>query len=218
MARIRSRNNDEKLERREAILDSAMAAFFAKGLEKTSMDEIAKGARLSRPLLYVYFKDKDDIHMGLCVRALQTLARYMIEERSHYDRGIDQVHATGEAYYRFYREEADLFNVLTLRLGKLNEVDIDPDDVTPLMMEMQTIEDGIMSGMAEAIQTGIKDKTIDKSKIQDPLQTAMFLRGSVHGVIMLQDAAGSKLFDRTGLERKALIDYGIRSLTNSLAL
>lgn len=181
------------------------------------MAEIAKGAGLSRALLYVYFNDKDDIHMALCVRALSRLAQFMQEECDKHERGIDQVRATGEAYYRFYRDELDLFNILSLRLGKLNEVEINPADVTPLMQEMQDIEDQIMNRMAQAVINGIEDKTVDKTKVTDPLQTAMFLRGSLHGVILLQGTAGSKLFDWRNLERDALIGYGMNTILDSLA-
>ena len=52
------RREREKQERRESILDSAEQCFFSKGYERTAMDEIARGAQLSRALLYVYFKDK----------------------------------------------------------------------------------------------------------------------------------------------------------------
>ena len=63
--RSRSRNDDEKLQRRNSILKAARKIILSKGYEKTTMDDIARAAQLSRGLLYVYFKDKDDIQMGL---------------------------------------------------------------------------------------------------------------------------------------------------------
>ena len=38
------RREKEKQERRESILNSAEQSFFGKGYERTSMDDIAKGA------------------------------------------------------------------------------------------------------------------------------------------------------------------------------
>ncbi|GAA5315509.1 MAG: TetR/AcrR family transcriptional regulator [Candidatus Pelagadaptatus aseana] len=218
MSRLRSRNAQEKSERRDAILDSAMRVFFARGFEKSSMDDIARDAGLSRSLLYVYFKDKDDIHMGLCVRAGQTLARFMAEEIDQHERGIDRVKATGQAYYRFYRQEPGLFSILSMRLGKQSETVGEPENITPLMLQMQEVEEQIMTLMVSAIESGLKDHSVDRNKISDSLQTAMFLRGSLHGVIMLTDVAGSNLFDRVGLVREALIDYGLDTITESLAL
>ena len=217
MARTRSRNQEEKLERRDAILDAAMTAFFTRGFEKTSMDDIAKGAGLSRSLLYVYFRDKDDIHMGLCLRAAESILAYKQEEQAKHTLGIDKVQATGQAYYRFYRENPRYFTLLSMRLGKSTEISIAPEDHTETQLAMQVMEDKIMQMMVGAIVTGLEDGSISKDKVSDPLQTAMFLRGSLHGIILLQDAAGSQLFDRAGLEREPLIHYSITMITQSLA-
>lgn len=48
-----------------AILTSAMAAFAAYGYRKTSMDDIARGAAMSRPALYLHFRNKRDIFRSL---------------------------------------------------------------------------------------------------------------------------------------------------------
>ncbi len=48
-------------ERRRAILDAALACFLQFGFAKTSLDDIARRANLSRPLLYKKYKNKEDI-------------------------------------------------------------------------------------------------------------------------------------------------------------
>ncbi len=47
--------------RRRAILDAALACFLQFGYAKTSLDDIARRAGLSRPLLYRTFKNKEEI-------------------------------------------------------------------------------------------------------------------------------------------------------------
>jgi AcrR family transcriptional regulator len=47
--------------RRRTILDAAQGCFLQFGYAKTSLDDIAKRANLSRPLLYRKFKNKEDI-------------------------------------------------------------------------------------------------------------------------------------------------------------
>lgn len=47
--------------RRAAVLDAARWCFLNFGFSKTSLDDIAKRAGLSRTLLYKMFKDKEDI-------------------------------------------------------------------------------------------------------------------------------------------------------------
>ncbi len=43
------------------IIQAAGRAFVEKGFQGTTMDEIAENAGLSKPTLYVYFKNKQDI-------------------------------------------------------------------------------------------------------------------------------------------------------------
>jgi AcrR family transcriptional regulator len=47
--------------RHKAILHAAWTAFSTYGFRKTSMDDIARGAGLSRTALYQYFRNKEDI-------------------------------------------------------------------------------------------------------------------------------------------------------------
>lgn len=54
--------------RQQAILASALEAFAAYGFRKTSMDDIAKGAGMSRPAVYLHYKNKEAIVRSL-VRA-----------------------------------------------------------------------------------------------------------------------------------------------------
>lgn len=50
-----------------AILDSAWTAFTTYGFRKTSMDDVARGAGMSRPALYLRFKNKEDIFRSLVI-------------------------------------------------------------------------------------------------------------------------------------------------------
>jgi len=51
--------------RQQAILDSAWKSFAAYGFRKTSMDDIARGAGISRPALYLHYRNKEDIFRTL---------------------------------------------------------------------------------------------------------------------------------------------------------
>ncbi|PJZ79070.1 TetR/AcrR family transcriptional regulator [Leptospira neocaledonica] len=52
-------------ERKKEILDAALYCFLQFGYSKTSMDDVAKQADLSRPLLYLKFKNKEDLFQGI---------------------------------------------------------------------------------------------------------------------------------------------------------
>ena len=55
-------------DKQSVILTAAWAAFACYGYRKTSMDDIAKGAGMSRPALYMHFKNKEDILRSLVAK------------------------------------------------------------------------------------------------------------------------------------------------------
>jgi AcrR family transcriptional regulator len=55
--------NDEQ--RRATILTASLDCFLKFGYAKTSLDDIAKSANLSRPLLYLKFRNKEEIFKGV---------------------------------------------------------------------------------------------------------------------------------------------------------
>ncbi len=58
-------------ERRELILDHALTTFAEKGFEKTTVDDIAKSAGISKGGVYVHFRSKDEIFFGIARRVTE---------------------------------------------------------------------------------------------------------------------------------------------------
>lgn len=54
-------DNDDNVDRRSRMLESARAAFLRYGFERSSMADIATGAGVSRTALYHYFPSKEEI-------------------------------------------------------------------------------------------------------------------------------------------------------------
>ena len=53
---------------REAILDGAFRRFAHYGYRRTSLHDIAEESGLSRPALYYYFRNKEDVFRALVER------------------------------------------------------------------------------------------------------------------------------------------------------
>lgn len=51
--------------RRARILHGAMTVFLAYGFQRTTMEDIARSAEISRPALYLLFRNKTDIYRAL---------------------------------------------------------------------------------------------------------------------------------------------------------
>lgn len=55
------RLEQQKQEKKQSLLDAAYALFTEKGVSKTSVDEIVRGANVAKGTFYLYFKDKADV-------------------------------------------------------------------------------------------------------------------------------------------------------------
>jgi AcrR family transcriptional regulator len=73
MSYIAERRGEEKERRRAEILDAAELLYANKGWDAVTVEQVARSARLSRPLVYVYFRDKEDLlfAIGMVVQAIE---------------------------------------------------------------------------------------------------------------------------------------------------
>jgi AcrR family transcriptional regulator len=86
-----------KEERREEILDVAMAVFAEKGLHAASTEEIAKLAGISQPYVFRLFGTKKELYMAVVARCFrQTLG--LMQQAAEGKRGEEAMQAIGLAY------------------------------------------------------------------------------------------------------------------------
>src|SRR5260221_5628074 len=110
MSYIAERRVEEKERRRAEIVDAAEHLYADKGWDAVTMEQVAKRARLSRALLYVYFRDKEELLFAIGQRAMQVLRERFTEAQRRHVRGIDQVHAIGRAYMAYAHEFPHYFD------------------------------------------------------------------------------------------------------------
>ena len=59
--RNKLQRESERLEKREALLLAAVRMFNAKGFFATSLDDVAASLKVSKPLIYHYLGNKDQV-------------------------------------------------------------------------------------------------------------------------------------------------------------
>lgn len=64
---------------RDQLIDAARRLFARKGVERTTMNDIAKESRKGRRTLYTYFKNKEDLFLVVVETELDTLLEKMKE-------------------------------------------------------------------------------------------------------------------------------------------
>lgn len=207
---LQQRRERERRDRRESILDAAERTFFEKGYERTAMDEIAKAAQLSRALLYVYFKDKSAILRSITLRAGEELHRRFQAAVSTEASGRGQIAAIGQAYYLFSQQKPDYFDVLT------HAASLSIDDTDELGEAQRACEARTMEVLVAALNTGLADGTLSRRHIAEPLETALYLWGSLHGAIMLSKQQGRGSHTTSAVRPEKLVAHTMKMLMLSL--
>lgn len=62
------KNKEDTLQTRELLIDAALEIFYQKGVARTTLDQIAKAAGLTRGAIYWHFKNKADVFEAVCQR------------------------------------------------------------------------------------------------------------------------------------------------------
>ncbi|MDN3670773.1 TetR/AcrR family transcriptional regulator [Echinicola jeungdonensis] len=63
----------ERQQKEKDILEAAIKLFSSKGYHTTKMDEVAKQAKMSKGLIYFYYKNKEDLYMAVTKKAFEEL-------------------------------------------------------------------------------------------------------------------------------------------------
>ena len=210
MSYIAERRLEEKERRRAEIVDAAEAAGREVGLDALTMDDVARRARLSRALLYVYFQDRSDLMFGLAERAMGMLHTRFIEAAERHRTGLEQVSAMGRAYVAFAQE----FPVLFDALARCELETPDPAQCSPSEQACMIGGDKLQAVLVTSIETGVKDGSI-RGDVGSPMLMSVTLWGFMHGIIQLTTTKAHALAHH-GVAPKALIDYAISMITRDL--
>lgn len=208
---IEDRQREEKEQRRTSIVDAAERVIAREGVDGLTMGAIAKEARLSRSLLYVYFEDLNDIVLAVTLCGFRELRGRFEAAVGSEDAGLMQTRAIGVAYGAFASEEPVYFDLVARFESWSSDIDSD------LKHEAQCLAEGdrIIEIMTDAIQQGIDDGTMRPDL--DPKETAFTLWGYTHGLIQLISNKSRSLEHRHGVRTETLFERGIDLLGGALA-
>ena len=209
MSYIAERRIEEKERRRGEILDAAEALYAKEGWDLVTVDQVARGARLSRALVYVYFKDKEDILFAIGERAMYLLRDRFIAASAGQKLGMEKTEAIGRAYMAYAFEFPHYFDFC----AKFHAYAGSPEPGS-YDAGCRAAGDEAIGVVVRAIECGIADGSIRPS-IGDPMMLALTLWSFTHGLIQLAMAKGSDMA-RFGIGIPELSNYGfglLRSMT-----
>ena len=203
------RRKEEKAQRRESILDAAEQVFAQNGFDAATMDEVARAARVSRALVYVYFGDKRELHLAICQRALVELRGLFEAAVASQARGRDQLVAIGRSYMRFADSHPCYFQALSRY--EATEAEGKADATQDAVM---TAGRAVHAVTVAAIEQGMRDGSL-RSDIENPMHMAMTMWGFTHGVLQIAQHK-SFMLESEGLSSAAFLDQAAELAARAL--
>jgi AcrR family transcriptional regulator len=212
--KLKDRKSREQQQKVDEILKAAKKVFFKKGFLKTTMDEIAYEAALSKPTIYKFFPTKEDLYFSLVVPVITECLHDMEEinlqlQLNMYSSGADIVKAVVNVFFKRYKAEPDIFRIgqLYQQSGMLWSLDKNIEDsITGLskdiMEEMRSLFD-------TAVNRGLI-RNIDRYKLVD------ILLGSFFGVVQLEDSKSRRSSSAINVE--SVINMTVELFLNAVVL
>ena len=174
-----------KAEVREKIIQAANASFAQTGFDRTKMEDIAKRLGLSKGTIYLYFKSKEDLFLGIC--------EYNIKQGDKEDAGLfvkkENIASDAEQIYdNIRRREQGNDRVMlemvaeSARNSKLRKA----------MYELHVkVQDHAMQAVKNKIDEGFLKKDVDAASLAIAL-VALYDGLAVNRMLGISDAANKK--------------------------
>lgn len=132
--------------RRRQLLDVAVDVFAERGFHKTSMDDVAEAAGVTKPVLYQHFDSKRELYLEL----LEDVGSHLVEVVTAAVGGVSgprqQVEAGFAAYFEFVTQKTNAFLLL---FGSGARLDDEFNDA------VKRVEDAMAAAIAALIETDI---------------------------------------------------------------
>jgi AcrR family transcriptional regulator len=208
MSYVAERREEEKERRRAEMVDAAEELYAEVGWDAVTMERVAKSARLSRALIYVYFRDKNDLLHAITERALLELREQFEAAAAAHTQGIDQVTAIGRAYVLFQQEKPYRFDACS-RFHAHQAAGQPAEDACA------AAGDAVMAVIVRALMQGQTDGSI-RQDIGNPAQVCVMLWAFTHGLIQIGINKTQEIA-RQGVEVPQLMEGSFAMLRYMLA-
>ena len=191
---------------RENIAQAAEHLFFEKGVDNTTMDDVAREAGYSKATLYVYFANKGELIHFLVLKSMKLLKESLAKAVTGQGTIRDKYDRICEALV-FYQEQYPFY--FSLVLGK---IDVEFKGRTPLPVETETVETGeqINRILASFIQEGIASGEFRPGL--PVLETVFLFWSSLSGLIRMADSKQAYIEQAMGITKQQFLTFGFEQL------
>jgi AcrR family transcriptional regulator len=201
------RQEAERQERRDRILDAARKVFLKKGYLGTSIRAIAVEAELSPGLIYFYFAGKDEIYGRICEEAF--LVAIALLEKAAVGKGAfqERLNALAWAYVTFYQDYPEYFDILSFKDMGFKKVGL-PGELQELLEELSQ---KTLSFVREVVEQAIEQREFTKEVDIETMTFALW--GVIEGALYIHKRG---YLDTAGVSLENLLATQLRILAQGL--
>jgi TetR/AcrR family transcriptional regulator len=207
---ISERREREKEHRREAIVSAAEELFFTKGINSTTMEDIAEKVELSKGAIYLYFKSKEELFAAIAQRGLTILNEFFAGALARGSNGLERLRGIGDEFYRFHLEYPNSFSALFYH--EFHVAWHDSEGV--ISNELLKQGEDTMEMTAQVIREGIADGSIRAGV--DPQIVAVILDGFLTGIIRMVSAEKDHMLKCHCIDGKELMRVAMNMIFYAL--
>ena len=182
---IAERKEREREEVKDLILNAAREIFLAEGYENTSIRKIASKIEYSPGVIYLHYKDKNELLLALHDKAFECKMKALFYSVEHIADPLERLKATGESYLRYgidNRQDYELMFVLSCTMEALA--------VKEEFWKDGALAIGVLKENIRAcIDAGYFRKDIDLDEI------SLLLWSHVHGLVTLHNTERLNIYD-----------------------
>ena len=152
--------------KRNAVLSTAAQMFNERGFHATSLDDIAARLQVSKPTLYYYVKNKDEILLECVKKGLHLILEGIEASRQAGGNAVDQLRACMQVYADIVTQP---FGMCIIRIG-------DEEVPEPSRTELRRMKSEIDQAFRRLVAQGVQEGTLAPC---DPKMTAFVIAGAL---------------------------------------
>jgi AcrR family transcriptional regulator len=189
----RRRNPNGK---KEAVLQTAVQMFIEKGYRQTSLDDVAKKLKITKPALYYYFHNKEEIYLECYRRGIAMTQQSLERIHSHRGSGLEKVAGFIHTYTTIIAKDFGLF------LVRQDDRELSPEAQAEVRAEKRKIDQSLRA----FLQQGVEDGSIRSCNVR---LAAFSLAGAIHSLASWFEPGGTLTAEEVGAEFTQTLTQGL---------
>jgi len=105
---------DNRRQVRQRIIDAASKLFAQKGFFETTVDDIARSAKIAKGTVYIYFKDKPSLYVGIINEHFSSAIQFLKKTEAQRMTNTDKLRAISDDWLNYMLRFKHRFPMFTM--------------------------------------------------------------------------------------------------------